>query len=832
MAKKTSKKPTPVKKVDSKPLITWTPTREVLIAAGLFFILILIYFFPIVFENKIPPSSDIIAWKGNAHSILEARKQYSYTPLWANNVFSGMPAHLISLWPPFEQPARYLLDALAWVIKWQALYYLIGAVGMILLMRTLGVSTLPASFSAVAFVWWPNLVGLLEAGHNGKVQTILLMPLVIFLFLRWMRKADLLNFLLFTIGFSLAVRAGHYQIVFYLVLALCFFGVVELYRLFKEKRSSAAALRIVLTAVALGVGAAMSAFHVLQVQEYSKYSIRGGTGEEGSTGLDLDYATQWSLHPGEMYNFIIPRFWGGHSSQLYTGDAVPQLQNRVIPGYWGHMPFTSTTDYMGVVTIFFALAGIGLCLRRGEVKALTAMMLLSLLLAFGRHFPLVYRLFFDWVPFFNKFRVPTMIVVLVMFSVSVLAGFGLNAFMSRLKESETQKLLKTAAIIFGILALLGIAPLLLRQQLALLRPEEARSYNPEIIRLLKAARFDLLKGDALRMLALVTAAFAIVVAYLKKALSGTALAILILIVSLIDLLPICNRYMRDLVPQSEFDAYFRETEIDRVIRRDPEPHRVYPLGDLGGDAHWAYFHQSIEGYHPAKLRIYQDVRESCLLQGTDPEFGNTQLPINWNLVDMLNARYLISPQPLTHPRLDSIYYDPAQKLRVYRNRGALPRAFCVGKIEVIPERDRRLARLNQASFRPDSIAIVEKPVSAEIRTPSRWSAQVTRYEPNYIDLKVFSDQPTLLVLSEIYYPAGWKAVVNGRPTEIYKVNHILRGVVLPEGESTISFKLEPRSYKISVAMTGIANGIVYLLLIATLFPELRKRLAAAKGSAK
>lgn len=231
MAKKSSKKTVSVKKVDSQPLINWTPTRQVLAAAGFFFILILIYFFPIVFENKIPPSSDIIAWKGNAHSILEARKQYSYTPLWANNVFSGMPAHLISLWPPFEQPARYLLDGLAWVIKWQALYYLIGAFGMILLMRTLGVSILAASFSALAFVWWPNLVGLLEAGHNGKVQTILLMPLVIFLFLRWMRKANLLNFLLFTIGFSLAVRAGHYQIVFYLVLALFFFGLVEVYRL-------------------------------------------------------------------------------------------------------------------------------------------------------------------------------------------------------------------------------------------------------------------------------------------------------------------------------------------------------------------------------------------------------------------------------------------------------------------------------------------------------------------------------------------------------------------------------------------------------------------------
>ncbi len=820
MSKKTQKKKAE-KSAQATPQrrLSLTPAQQFWIAAGAFFLLILIYFFPIVFENKVPPSTDIIAWKGNAQSILEARKQVNYTVLWANNVFSGMPAHLISLWPPFEQPARYLIDGLAAVFKWQSIYYLLGAVGMLLLMTLLGLSLPAAAFSAAAFVWWPNLIGMLEAGHNSKVQTIMLMPLVLFLFLRWMRQANLLNFVLFTIGFSLAVRAGHYQIVFYLVLALFFFGIVEAARHVREKRLPAAALRIALVVVAMGAGAAMSAFHVLQVREYSRYSIRGGTGEEGSTGLDMDYATQWSLHPGEMYNFIIPRFWGGHSSQLYTGDAVPQLKGRVIPGYWGHMPFTSTTDYLGATAVFAALLGIVLGLRRSDVKAAVALMIFSLLLAFGRHFPYFYRIFFEWVPFFDKFRVPTMIVVLVMFSTAVLAGIGLDELLRG--ERNSKRALQATVGVFGLLAALALAPLLFRSGISFLRPEEARNYSPEIITLLKAARFDLLKGDALRLLAFAAAAFALVFAFLKKALPKPLFIAAMLALMLIDLLPICRRYMTELIPKERFDDYFQQTQLDRVLLDDKEPHRVYPLGDLGGDAHWSYHHQSIEGYHPAKLRIYQDIRESCLLAGRDPGFLNTQIPINWNVVNMLNAVYLISAQPLDHPNLEAVFHDPAQKLTVYRNRTALPRAFCVGRVEVIADRTRRLERLNQASFRPDSVAIVEKPLSAAVETPSEWTAKITRYEPNYIDLEVTSDRQTLLVLSEIYYPAGWHALVDGRPTEIFKVNHVLRGVIVPAGRSQVSFKLEPRSYKISVAMTGAANLIVYLLLAVSLVPQIQ-----------
>ena len=824
MAKKNYKKKSarPAKKEKSSFQFRLTTTRQVLLALGFVFVLVLIYFAPIVFQNMAPPSTDIIAWKGNAHSILEAKKEHNYTPLWANNVFSGMPAHLISLRPPFEQPARYVIEGLAKIFKWHPIYYLLGAFGMMMLLLFWKLNIGAALFASLAFIWWPDLVGKLEAGHNSKVQTIMCIPIVVYLFLRLLKKANLLNFALFTIAFSIAVRAGHYQIIFYTGLVLAFFGAVKIIKMIVDKKIVGASVVVGLVVVGLVLGVAMSAFNSLQVREYSKYSIRGGTGEKGSTGLEFDYATQWSLHPGEMYNFIIPRFWGGHSSQIYNGDAVPQLKGRAIPGYWGHMPFTSTTDYLGAVAVFFAIIGIVLGWKRTEVKILVALLVFSALMAFGRHFPPLYKLFFNVVPFFNKFRVPVMIVVLIMFSNAALAGFGLHELVTRLRDMDHKKALKIIGGIFGVFVLLGVVPLLMRNSLPLARPEEVQNYSAEVLPLLKSARFELLQGDAIRMLALVAGAFGLVFVFLKGWLNKTIFVGAAVVLLLIDLLPINNRYLNDLIPQSQMDSYFNEMQVDRFLLNDQEMFRIFPMSRLSDQAHWSYFHQSIEGYHPAKLRIYQDIRESCLLKGTDPEFQNAQgAPINWNVINMLNTKYLLAQGGINHPNLTPVMQDEAQQIVVFRNSAALPRAFCIGKVEVIEDRQARFDRLNDASFQPDSVAIVEAPLTQDIGAPSDWSTKITRYEPNYIDVQVQTDAQTLMVLSEIYYPAGWKAFVDGEQQEILKVNHILRGVIVPAGSNTIEFRLEPQTYKISTAMMGGSVVVVYILLVIGLIPVIR-----------
>jgi hypothetical protein len=824
MAKKKHQKKTttPEKKIVGKKL-GLSSTSQILLALGIVLIIVLVYFSPLIFENKVPPSTDIIAWKGNAQTILDARKELHTTPLWANNVFSGMPSHLISLRPPFEQPARYIIEGLSKILKWQPIYYLLGAAGMMLLLLLWKLNIGAALFASLAFIWWPDLIGKLEAGHNSKVQTIMCIPIIVYLFLRLMKKANILNLSLFTIAFSIAVRAGHYQIVFYAALAMAFFGVVHIVKMVIEKQIGGAAIKIGLVVIGLLLGTAMSAFSTIQVREYSKYSIRGGTGEKGSSGLDFDYATQWSLHPGEMYNFIIPRFWGGHSSQVYNGDAVPQLKGRTIPGYWGHMPFTSTTDYLGVVAVFFAIIGMVLGWRRTEVKILVALLVFSALLAFGRHFPPLYKFLFNVVPFFDKFRIPSMAVVLIVFSNAALAGVGIHELVERGKELDAKSVLKKIGIIFGVFILLGVIPILMRNSLSFTHPGDVR-YGEQVATLLKTVRFDLLRGDAIRMLALVAGAFALVAVFVKNWLSKSIFIGAVVILLLVDLIPVDKRYMTQLIPQSQMDAYFTKTNIDQLLMNDNEPHRIYPIGELSGQAHWSYYHQSIEGYHPAKLRIYQDIRESCLLQGLDPDFGNDQAPINWNVVNMLNAKYVLAQGAINHPNLIPIHQDAAQKIVVYKNSAALPRAFCVGRTEIIADRKERFARLNQASFQPDSIAIIEKEMSESIIAPQSWDTEITRYEPNKIDIKVTSDARTLMILSEIYYPAGWRAFIGDKELEIFKTNHILRGVIVPAGTSTVNFKLEPESFKISTAMMGGSIAIVYILLILGLVPVVRRKI--------
>jgi len=804
--------------------------QQYAISVGIILLLILIYFAPVVFQNKVPPSTDVVAWKGNAKSILDAREKYDYIPLWANNVFSGMPAHLISLKPPFEQPARYIIQWLSDILQWQTVYYLLGALGVLLLMRFWKFSILVGTFSAVAFMWWPNFIGLIEAGHNSKVMTIMLMPLVLYTFLRLLKKGNVLNFSLFTIAFSLSVRAGHYQIVFYTGLVMLFFGIVELVQWIKNKEWKAIGIRggFILIGLALGIG--MSSFNAIQVRQYSQYTIRGGTGEAESTGLDFDYATQWSLHPAEMYNFIIPRFFGGHSSQLYQGDDAQQLKGRVIPGYWGHMPFTSTTDYMGVVTLMLAFIGIGFQWKRREVKILSVLIGFSLVLAWGRHFPPLYKLFLNYVPFFDKFRIPTMIVVVVFFSFALLAGIGVHFLLNRAREIDRAKLVRGLLIIFGIFAALGLAPFVFRNALALSTPQELQQYNDNVLTLLKTARFDLLKGDAIRMLGLVAVTFVVVMAFLKNWLSKALFVGAISVLLLFDLFSIDNRYMQNLVKEKRMDNFFIKTQIDQIILQDEDMHRIMPVGELSGQAHWPYFHQSITGYHPAKLRIYQDIRESCLYQGTAPGFRNSEgAPINWNVVNMLNGKYVLAKGRIQHPNLTPIYEQEGQEIVLYKNNAALPRVWCIGNTEIIEAREQRLARLNDPAFNPAETAILQHELDETIAKPDSCDWQITRYEPNYIDIDLSTNAQTLMVLSEIYYPAGWKVFVDDEKSKIINVNHVLRGIVVPEGEHTIRFELEPRTYKISVAVTGGATAVVYVLLIIALVPHIRRKIKSARA---
>jgi hypothetical protein len=509
-------------------------------------------------------------------------------------------------------------------------------------------------------------------------------------------------------------------------------------------------------------------------------------------------------------DLIIPRFHGGNSSEVYTGDTVPQLKGQTIPGYWGDKPFTSSTDYIGIVTVVFALIAAVFLFRERHIYALLLICALSFLISFGRYFPPVFDLFFNFVPFFNKFRVPIMILVLLQFGLAVLAGFGLDYIFRKIKESTDRGALNKIAVIFAVFFVIGGLPLLLKGFFDWVKPEELTRYQPNILALLKEARFDLMKQDALRMLLLLVVSFALVFAYLKDKISEILFGGLLLCVLLFDLLGINNRYLNNLVAAPNVESHFAETATDQFLKKDTSLYRILPLGNLYGDSRWSYRHQSIGGYHPAKLQVIQDINEKCLYNGAASGFNNAaSVPINWNVVNMLNTKYLLAQGQINHPNLAQRFVDQQNNIVVYENTAFLPRVFPVANIEILAETGQRFARLNDPNFDPDSTAILEEEIQSELSMPDNFSYEITKYEPNVIDLNVETDRQTLMVLSEVYYPAGWKAYVDKTETGIYKTNHLLRSIIVPEGRHTVSFRLEPESYSQSLWISGISMVLTY-----------------------
>jgi len=807
MAKKKRKK-----KVTSQesPRPFWqglTKTHQRVGAVVILILVLAVYFAPLVFECLSPTGSDVIGGIGKVHQIKEFEKETGERALWNPSIFSGMPIYHrrgsndIAL----DKIVSFLYDTPG---RQGFVYYLIGALGMFFLTQFWGVPVWGSFLASLAFVFMPHYEVLLQAGHYQKFRPIMMMPWVVLCFDYFLRKANLWRFGFFVLAFSTLVRSKHYQIMFYTLLILFFVGVAWVVRKVKEREYRVILKRVGLFLLAVVFSLVMSLQALWPAYEYTPASIRGGTGEKGSTGLDYDYATSWSFSPRELIKLVIPNAFGGASGQVYTGDDVPQLKGRTIPGYWGDMPFTEGGDYVGILTFILAVIGIVYGFRQKDriVITLSVFIVFAFFLSFGRHFPPLYNFFFRAVPMFNKFRVPSMILTAIYFSLACLAGFGFKVLWD--VSSENRK--KLIPIVVGVavfLTILALVPYLFKGAFSFEKAGDAARYRPQVLDLIKDARYDLMKQDAMRLLIFAVLGCAGIWIYLKKWMGKYALSIALGALLLIDLLPIDNRFLKNLGSIEQIErSYFAKTQTNTFLLSDQTLYRVFPLEqNVFTNNDWSYYHQSIGGYSPAKLRIYQDIIESCIYRGWD-----SKIPINWNIVNMLNTKYVIAPGKLSQPNLELVHTDRAKNYFTYKNNAMLPRAFFVGRYEVMPDRVERLERLNDPQFDPSVTAILEREPNFAVEKPTASEADVTLYQPNRIELDVRTDKNSLLVLSEIYYPHGWRATVDGKETEIFKTNHILRSVYVPEGRHRVVFTFSPRSYTYSSLVSGILNGVVYL----------------------
>lgn len=779
-------------------------------------VLLLIFFHEVAFGGKTLLSSDKLNSISVSTFIKDALGRGIF-PLWCPYLFGGMPSFASLMSAPFVD----IINTLFWFIRKVTdvpdfyriflNYFLFGLFTYILLMRKTGVRFV-ALFAALAMVFQPSVIGFAAFGHNSKLGVAVLIPVIFLLLEELVEKRQLRYFGLLGLAVGIQLLRAHTQMSYYtfmmIGLYLLYWGIASTV---KKQAISQIFKSIGLVVLALALGVAVSSWLYLPVQEYSQYSIRGG-----AKGLDYGYATQWSFSLPEIMTFLVPSFMG------FGGQT-----------YWGQMPFTAFPLYMGIVTIF--LAGLGFVLKRDRTMIFFALMGFgALLISFGKDLPILYGPLFEFLPFFNKFRVPNMILILLQFSMVVLAALGLNALHNIKEKAVKQKVKKYIYIFGGVCGLLTL--------FFLLSKSTYLGWVSDSIKNLPApaqeAAYQQTLFDAIKMLFIVAASGALVISYLNNRIKINACGAAMIALLIIDLWWVDFKLV-DPKPKVNKKNYFVETDAVKFLKKQKEPFRIFPVVD-DKPANWYMYHkiQNVKGYHAAKIKLYQTFLENTGLEARNrfglPPFLSKylevvmkegkqslqQVPANLiaperfkmdnAIIDMLNVKYLISYYPIPDERFKQVLNGQPF---VFENTKVLPRAYFVDSVRVINDEMEFYKLMKSGDFNPAQEAVLEETPEFEIVPSDKNQVEITSYDIHEIKLKAEVAEPALMVLSEIYYPAGWKAFVNGTETKIYKTNAILRSIFLERGSHEIEFIFKSTALKMGLWITFSSLFILLGILV-------------------
>lgn len=801
------------------------PKKDLLCVLVLYLLVVLL-FNKIVLRNMIfSDAGDTAAahsWQ-TAGKLLQEAEQIETQ--WLPYPFSGMPSFgALAYIPRNINYLQTLIQSIGTLLflkaemSWMVLHYFLGGFFMFILLRYMGFRHLPSLLGAITFALSPYAIGLATGGHGSKLMALSYLPLIFLLTHIVFQRRDLLSLGLLSAAVGTLFLTNHVQMVFYVLLVS---GSYFLYEFIIEVRKQPVLVvkKGLFLGLALAVGFAISAYVYFSVHEYAQYSIRGGGQPGVGGGLPYDYATNWSFHPFEIMNLLMPSFFGFRT-----------------PYYWGWMPFTESSVYFGIVPLMLAL--IALIYQRNRMTIFLALLTLFMFfLSFGKHLPLLYDLFYYYLPYFNKFRAPSMILHLLPFTFGFLAAYGMTSLLAihergtEINIAKLKKALHTILVILGVLLVVGfIAGGVLYDSLSGFMFEKEQEFAElqahygaqagQVLEQLKRIRFDLfwsgkeipglgyVWGGYVRFAVFTGAAIVLVLLYLNRRVkSGTFSAGLVGLLA-IDLLLINGNFIHP-KPNTALRNEFQADETIRFLKADTSLYRIFPLGELFQDNTYMYHQiQSIGGYSPAKLKIYQEIIDSCLFQGWEPEF-----PLNMNIVNMLNAKYLLTRARWLGEKFPIVHTDQMTSVFTSLNPSYLPRAFIVDEVIIARSKSEVFRLLNSPSFNPRRQAILEREPSAKPLKPDTSTVVITKYGAHEIALETYSDKPALLVLSEVYYPAGWKAYLDGVETEIYKTNYILRSVVVPEGKHTVVFRYHSKTYDQGLRISFVGWGISFLLIV-------------------
>lgn len=816
----------------TRPVSHWDkirPAWQHVICLSFLFILPLFHYGDVIIGDKRFFSPDIIQWRASAESVIEHREQYGEEPLWAENMFSGMPAFIVSYVrsvPHFDNIFKWMAPVFPAAALWVML------VGIYLFLLRLKLHPLAAVTGAVILgltTYMPIIVG---AGHNAKVYALAFIPWMFYGYMLLTRSRHwILGLAVFALAANLEFRAGHPQVTYFFLYLFFIWWVYDTVKAWRGGTLPDWMRKTGLIAAAGLLALAANVQPYWSIYEYSPYSIRGGSGAEERSGLDLDYAMAWSHGWFELTTLAVPGIMGGSSA-----DGL----------YWGPKIMTSGPHYLGALSVLLILLAL-FKVKSGLKWVFLSGAVLSALFALGEHFLAFNQLFFEYVPLFNKFRAPEKWLMVTTFSLGMLAALGANWLFSTERKNEITRLkdmLWPAAGAAGVgLVLLFAATSLLsynkpgeRQQIAaqIARANQVEITDPRVneaagrfLAEFRIEREQLATNDTIRYLMFTGAGIVVLGAFVTAKLPAYAAILLFIALLTADLTSVGKRYIPEtskvdqFISQRDFLERQRRphhTFIQQQQRERPYPYRVFPIDDNPfNNAVPAYFFPSVGGYTGAKMNRYQDAIDNAFFVPPG---------LNLGLLDMLNVRYITAAGDFGIPDFPVVFEDDAGV--VMENRGVLPKVFFPGNVRAVAGPAEALAFIIEPFFSPEIRSVIEKE-EGELRThraDSRARFSMTRYNARNIEFTVNRSEPGYIAISEMYYPAGWRAYVNGEETEIYAMNFLLRSIYLTAGEHEVRLVFEPRSHYLGSILSWIFNLAILGLLGFGVFRVMRPEASA------
>lgn len=847
-----------------------------------FYVLATAYFSPKMSGNKELRQSDMINYQGMSKEIVDFRESHDEEPLWTNSMFGGMPSYLISTqWGrSFTSIINDLL--FIWHPKPMSHVFLY-LIGFYICLLAFGARWHIAALGAIAYAFSTYFFIILHAGHVTKAIALGYMPIVIGAVYLALRRKAVLGAILLGLFLTILLATQHMQIVYYTLIIIFFMGEAELYNAYKTKTVPSFVKKILLLIAAVICAVGVNFSNLYFVSEYGKYSMRGeselSNNEHKTSGLDKDYATAWSYGKGETINLLIPNAFGGGAEDLSNDTESAKFFKKYgirkeflerFPTYWGPQPFTEGPVYIGAIVIFLFI--FGLIILEGRLKWwVLAVTVLSILLAWGKNFMPLTDFFMHYVPGYNKFRTVSMTLIIAQFTMPLLGILALNKILNN--EIDKQKILKSLYYAGGGTLLLTLVFALAPGAFLDFEPKEFYSneaelqgalmqieqYNvsPDIIDefrnggyinndylkfpsmfpkdmtniaieylesgALYEDRANLASSDAWRSFWLILFACTAIFLFIKISYNQYLLAGVLTVLILADLWPVAERYLNEdtFVKKKRTSIEFVPTQADLYIKKNNKNHaRVLNLtANIFNDAITSYHHHSIGGYHGAKMKRYQEIIDSCLVHEIyrlKVSF-NRQMPfqafIGTPVLNMLNTKYII------------VNRDGAP----IENPLALGSAWFVDSVKIVESADEEIVEIQ--SLNTKDWALIDKRFNdllSNFKTENNIIAipevngdyiNKTAYKPNHITYECNAMDNRIAIFSEIYYPEGWNAYVDGVKMDYFRSNYILRGMVVPKGKHTIEFKFEPNGFAIGKIIKWIFSGILFfgLLLYAYFF---------------